>query len=64
MALCIAAVIGVGFLPGRFLEIAVHGGQSILQPAPAPATAQRLDDSPNVGRQTLPAQASAADRAG
>lgn len=64
MALCIAAVIGVGFLPGRFLEIAVHGGQSILQPAPAPATAQRLDDSPRVGRQTPPAQASAADRAG
>jgi hypothetical protein len=63
MVLCIAAVIGVGLLPGRFLEIAVHGGQSILQPAPAPA-AQHLDDSPKIGSEPPSAQASPADRAG
>jgi NADH-quinone oxidoreductase subunit N len=64
MALCIAAVIGVGLLPGRFLEIAVRGGQSILQPAPAPATAHRLDNPLKVGSESPSAQASAADRAG
>jgi len=64
MGLCIATVIGVGLLPGRFLEIAVRGGQSILQPAPAPTAAQRLYDSLKVGSESSSTQASAADRAG
>jgi len=62
MGLCITAVIGVGFLPGRFLEIAVRGGQSILQPAPGPTAGQRLDHRLKVGSESH--SASAANHAG
>jgi NADH-quinone oxidoreductase subunit N len=62
MGLCIAAVIGVGFLPGRFLEIAVRGGQSILPPATAPAAAQRLDLRLKIGSESH--SASGANHAG
>src|SRR5262249_26439862 len=32
MGFCVAIVIGVGCLPGRFLDVAVRGGQSLSQP--------------------------------
>lgn len=54
MGLCVATVIGVGFLPGRFLEIAVRGGQSISPASLAPAAAQRPDNPLKVGREASP----------
>ena len=41
MAVCVALVIGVGLLPGHFLDGAVRAGQSIGQPAAEQAAMQR-----------------------
>jgi NADH-quinone oxidoreductase subunit N len=48
MVICVALVIGIGLLPGRFLDYAVRAGQSLSQPASEHAAVERSLSSPLV----------------
>jgi NADH-quinone oxidoreductase subunit N len=47
MAICVALTLGIGFLPGRFIDGAVRAAQSIGQPAAQQAVVHPMPIGPS-----------------